>query len=469
MLEHIHVRVLHISTFDLRGGAALAAYRLHRAMAKRSDCDSTMLVRSKDSDDPDVVRADLLRSIPQRAKRRLRRWWIYRDREAYAGALSKVEIFSDDRVAETDSIKIGVSDFDVIQLHWTCGFVDYRRFFRALPERVPIVWRLSDMNPFTGGCHYSGDCERFQRTCGRCPMLKSGRERDLSRAIWNRKKSALEQLSRDRLHIVALNQWMAGQVKRSSLLGRFDCSVIPNGVDLEEFKPIPQAAAKAALGIPSGRRVVAFVADSVSNVRKGFGLLLEALDTLKARQNLFLLVVGKHQDLPRLSFPSLIVGHIQAAPFLRQIYSAADLFLISSLEDNQPNTVLEAMACGTPVVGFKVGGISEMVEEGRTGLLASAGNVTELARSIDFLLDHEHERTEMSGRVRRRAEEVFSREGQVQKYLDLYLRLVASEKVMKTLDTANWSHGDVSQPGSSAESRRKATVDQSRPATTIVN
>ncbi|MGB8477101.1 MAG: glycosyltransferase [Candidatus Acidiferrum sp.] len=402
-------------------------------MAKRADCDSTMLVRTKDSDDPDVVRANLLRSIPKRAKRRLRRWWIYRDREAYARALSKVEIFSDDRVAESDSIDIDVSDCDVIQLHWTCGFVDYRRFFRSLPKRVPIVWRLSDMNPFTGGCHYSGDCDRFQRACGRCPMLKSERERDLSRAIWTRKKSALDQLSSDRLHVVALNQWMAGQVKRSSLLGRFDCSVIPNGVDLQEFKPIPSAVARAALGIPSGRRVVTLVADSVSNVRKGFGRLLEALDTLRARQNIFLIVVGKPHDLPALGFPSLIVGHIQAAPFLRQIYSAADLFLIASLEDNQPNTVLEAMACGTPVVGFKVGGISEMVEEGRTGLLVPAGNVTELARAIDFLLDHEHERTEMSGRGRERAEEVFSREGQVQKYLDLYLRLVANRDTRQTL------------------------------------
>ena len=352
-----------------------------------------------------------VRSIPQRAKRRLRRWWIYRDREAYAEALSKVEIFSDDRAVGVGSMGINVSDFDVIQLHWICGFVDYRRFFRALPKGVPLVWRLSDMNPFTGGCHYRGDCGRFEGACGRCPMLQSERERDLSRAIWTRKKSALEHLSSDRLHIVALNQWMAGQVKRSSLLGRFDCSVIPNGVDLKEFKPIPPAAAREALGIPNGRRVLAFVADSVSNVRKGFGLLLKALDSLKARQNLFLLVVGQPEDLPRLNLPSLILGHIQAVPFLRQIYSAADLFVISSLEDNQPNTVLEAMACGTPVVGFKAGGISEMVEAGSTGLLAPGGNVTELARAIDFLLDHEEKRMEMASQARKRVEKCFHEMG----------------------------------------------------------
>jgi glycosyltransferase involved in cell wall biosynthesis len=202
---------------------------------------------------------------------------------------------------------------------------------------------------------------------------------------------------------------------------------------LDTFKPVRSAAAREALGIPSGRRVVAFVADSVSNIRKGFNLLLEALHSLRARQDLFLLILGSSQNLPPISLPYLTVGHIRATAFLRQIYSAADVFVISSLEDNQPNTVLEAMACGTPVVGFRAGGIPEMVEDGRTGLLASQGNVTELARAIDFLLDHEQERTEMSGRGRKRAEEVFSRDGQVQKYLDLYLRLVASKETMKTL------------------------------------
>jgi glycosyltransferase involved in cell wall biosynthesis len=403
-------------------------------MAKRSDCDSTMLVGKKDSNDPDVVTTDFPMSIPRRAKRRLERWWIYRDREPYSEALSKVEIFSDDRVAGSNRISINMSDFDVVQLHWISWFLDYRRFFKALPKNVPLVWRLSDMNPFTGGCHYSGGCCRFEKTCGRCPMLESEREDDLSRAIWMRKKNALDRLPNDRLHIVALNQWMAEQVNRSSLLGRFDCSVIPNGVDLEAFRAIPSTAARKALGLPSGRRVIAFVADSVSNSRKGFNLLLEALHSLRARHDLFLLILGNsQQNLPPMSLPYLTVGHIQATAFLRQIYSAADLFLISSLEDNQPNTVLEAMACGTPVVGFRAGGIPEMVEQGITGLLASQGNVTELAQAIDFLLDHEQERTEMSGRVRKRAEEVFSRDGQVRKYLDLYLRLVASKETIKTL------------------------------------
>ena len=124
-------------------------------------------------------------------------------------------------------------------------------------------------------------------------MLASQREHDWSRAIWKRKRAALDELSGERLHIVALNQWMAEQVRRSSLLGRFECSVIPNGVNLEDFRPIQPTVARQALGIPGGHRVVAFVADKVSNVRKGFPLWLKALNSLSAQRKLFLLTVGQ--------------------------------------------------------------------------------------------------------------------------------------------------------------------------------
>lgn len=417
------MKVLHISTYDVRGGAALAAYRLHRAMQKRPDCDSTMLVRTKDGHDPDVMQNVRSMAFLQRAKRKIERWQIEKDYKPYSKSLSKAEIFSDDRGLAED-ITENLKSFDIIQLHFVAQFFNYRHFFNSAPKTIPLVWRLSDMNPFTGGCHYDGDCGRFEKTCGCCPVLESRQEDDLSRAIWKRKKDTLRQLARERLHIVALNQWMAGQVKRSSLLRQFDCSVISNGVDLDDFKAINPVVAREALGIPSGYQVVAVVAYSVSIARKGFRPLLQALDSLKARRNLFLLVVGEPHQLPPLDLPALVLGPVQAMPYLRQIYSAADLFVISSLEDNQPNTVLEAMACGTPVVGFKTGGIPEMVEEGITGLLAPCGDIRGLARAIEYLLDHDQERQTMSTNSRRRVETAFSREGQVQQYIDLYSRLL---------------------------------------------
>jgi glycosyltransferase involved in cell wall biosynthesis len=418
------MNILHVSTFDISGGAALAAYRLHRAMAQRTDCRSSMLVREKASRDPSVLTAWPTRTIPGRVQRRFERWRVRRDRNRYAGALAKAEMFS-----EVRGLKHGcgaqAADFDVVQLHWTSNFLSYGRFFAQIPATIPIVWRLADMNPFTGGCHYDGGCGRFAAACGACPKLESRREDDLSRTIWRRKKAALDQLADDRLHIVTLNQWMADQVGRSSLIGRFARSVIPNGVDLEEFAPLPATAARAALGIPEGRRVIAFVAEDANNTRKGFRQLLEALQYFSGREDLFLLIVGQTDRLPPLDFPCLKAGTVQSTIFLRQIYNAADVFVIPSLEDNQPNTVLEAMACGTPVVGFWAGGIPEMVESGRTGWLAAPGDTRDLAGALERLLGHEPERLAMAVAARRRAVEAFSRAAQVEKYIQLYSRLLS--------------------------------------------
>lgn len=342
----------------------------------------------------------------------------------YSKALSKVEMFSDDRGAWTDNILANVEGFDILQLHWVSQFLNYRKFFSQLPSGVPVVWRLADKSPFTGGCHYDGGCGGFRKSCGSCPKLQSEDAHDLSRAIWARKESALGQIPRDQLHIVALNRWMAKEVRSSSLFGAFECTVIPNGVDLEEFTPIPPDAARVAMGIPEGFRIVAFVAESATNLRKGLDHLVKALHLVGKNRKVFLLIVGDAQKLPDVGLPSLAVGQVHSVPFLRQVYSAAHVFVIPSLEDNQPNTVLEAMACGTPVVGFDAGGIPEMVAQHQNGLLAEQGDVKALADCIAYLLDNENERAVMGRQARARVEQEFTRDGQVQKYLDLYQRLL---------------------------------------------
>lgn len=419
------MKVLHISTFEKRGGAALAAYRLHRGMVKSKACRSYMLVRTKETKDARVFSVVPSREWADRLRRLIGRRMVARERKRYAVPLSRVEIFSDDQGCWRDNILPQLQGFDILQLHWISQFLNFKRFFRAVPLHVPVVWRLADKNPFTGGCHYDAGCGRFAQACGDCPQLDCQMERDWSREIWLRKKEALDRLSEHRLHMVALNEWMAGQVKRSSLMGRFDCSVIPNGVDLDEFYPINPTAAREALGIPKDSQVLAFVAESTENSRKGFRLFIEALDHLRGREKLFLLVVGGKDDLPEMPWPCLNVENVFCVALLREIYSAAHIFVIPSIEDNQPNTVLEAMACGTPVVGFRVDGIPEMVDEGRTGLLAAQGNAKELAQAISFLLDNEKDRVSMGFQARRRAEKTFSREDQVRKYVELYSRLMA--------------------------------------------
>jgi glycosyltransferase involved in cell wall biosynthesis len=254
---------------------------------------------------------------------------------------------------------------------------------------------------------------------------------------------------------------MESQVRRSSLFSRFECTVIPNGVDLDEFYPVERGVARKALGIPEGRKVVAFVAESVKNVRKGFPLLIEAVKLLAQKYPLFLLAVGRPSPLP-IDVPSMMLGPIQAVPFLRQIYSAADAYVIASLEDNQPNTVLEAMACGTPVAGFKVGGIPEMVESGETGVLAGSRAVAELAQAIDFLLSHDEDRQRMSIRARQVVEHRFTRTAQVQQYSELYARLLDRLKEQNLRPAASVNQSAFSKRNASTTLHPEQSMSQSQ-------
>jgi glycosyltransferase involved in cell wall biosynthesis len=276
------------------------------------------------------------------------------------------------------------------------------------------------MNALTGGCHFDDDCGRYAIGCGLCPQLGSNDLNDLSRQVWRRKQFAFERVDAARLHIIALNRWMAEAAQRSPLLAKFPVTIVPNGVDTEVFQPQDRRKAREFLGIPQDRRVVLFAAEAVTNRRKGLALLMAALTQLQGSENLLLVSVGR--GAPKLSteIPHLHLAHVDEDHRLAAIYSAADLYVIPSLQDNQPNTVLEAMACGTPVVGFAVGGIPDMVRPGITGLLASAGDVNDLARAITELLRGPDKRASMAAASRRLAVTEYTRELQVDRYVALY-------------------------------------------------
>jgi glycosyltransferase involved in cell wall biosynthesis len=407
-----------------------------------------MLVSRGDSGDStvEVVPASDGR-VPGRIRHRLRRRRISRDFAPYRSTQPGwPERFSDDRSRWDWQRTARLESLDVINLHWVAGFVDYGEFFRAVPPHVPAVWTLRDMNVFTGGCHYDAGCDHYMTSCGACPQLGSTDEGDLSRQVWNRKRKLFENLDKDRLHIVTPSRWMADEVHRSSLLGdRFAVSVIPNGVNTDEFAPRDRAAARAALGIPRESLVVLFVAYSVAPRRKGFGLLSEALRKLAGVPNLFLLSVGAGTPPGDLPVPQLHLGKVAQNRFLSVAYSAADVYVIPSLQDNLPSTVLEAMACGTPVVGFDVGGIAEMVQPGRTGALGPVGDVPSLAMNIQQLLDDADGRRSMAAHCRQRVLEEFSMEPYVRRYEDLYQRLTsgpaAARAAVSDAGAAGQTHG----------------------------
>jgi glycosyltransferase involved in cell wall biosynthesis len=330
-----------------------------------------------------------------------------------------LEPFTDDRTRFGDQAIAQLPSADVINLHWIRRFIDLRAFFSAVS--VPVVWTLHDMNAFTGGCHYDEDCGKYIKNCGACPQLGSNNDRDLSRKIWKRKEEAYSHISPGQMHIVALCRWMKREVERSSLLGRFPVTIIPNGVDTDQFSPRDGLSMRRALGIPESAKVLLFVAQSTTNRRKGFGLLKKTLQGLqKRRSDLFLLSVGAFDAEMDRSANQLHLGRIQSDRLLSSIYSAADVFVIPSLQDNLPNTVLEAMACGTPVVGFDTGGIPDMVRPGETGWLAEVGDVRALREATEQALSDDGARARIGHQCRSVVEEEYTLEIQAERYRRLY-------------------------------------------------
>ena len=414
------MRIVHLSTTDARGGAALAAYRLHSGLRDLGH-DSRLLVAKRLSHDPTVTALRRPPDLLSRLRRRARRMQITRALAAYYRPADR-EPFADDRSENGAALMHQLPACDVVNLHWVATFVDYARFFQTVD--TPVVWTLHDMNPFTGGCHYDRGCGKFTHQCGTCPQLASNQPDDLSHRIWARKAAALGHLPVVRLHIVAPSHWLAAEARRSSLFGRFPVTVIPNGIDTAAFAPVPREAARAALRLPHDAAVLLFVAEEVGQSRKGFAHLVEALRGLSDVPGLVLVSMGHNSPVLDGTIPHLHLGWVDHPRLLALVYSAADLFVIPSMQDNQPNTILEALACGTPVAGFAVGGIPDMVHPGQTGVLAPAGDAETLRTVMRGLLSHPAALTDMSIRCRQLAESTYTLAHQAESYAALYQDLI---------------------------------------------
>ena len=419
------MRVLHISTSDAGGGAARAAYRLHAGL-RTLGVDSHMVVAKATSGDPTCRKVTVHGGLGAKLWRRRRRKAVDRDWAAVKPGLpAGFEWFSDDRTEVGRDLARTVVEsgpWDVVNLHWTGGLLDWGAFFASPAAAVPLVWRLADMGAITGGCHYDGGCGRFHNVCGACPVLGSSVDDDLSRHVWQRRHAALAHVPSDGLTVVGPSRWIAAQSRRSSLFSRFPTTVIPNGLDAESFAPRDQRFARDLLGVPAEARVVLFVAESTENKRKGFAELLDAIDRLADVPGLLLLSVGG--QAPRLpdGVANRHLGRVTADRLLSAAYAAADVFVIPSLQESFGQTVTEAMACGTPVVGFDAGGIPDMVRPGVTGQLAPVGDTAALAAAVRTVLA-DPDRAAMGRRCRQVALDEYTVGLQAERYAALYQSL----------------------------------------------
>lgn len=409
------MKVLLLNTFDEWGGAAKAAFRLNRGL-QGIDVDARLLVQTKAGDATDVIGTQtLLARIAYGIRAHLDALPVrlYPNRPVYN--------FTPAMMPDTLAGQVAAIAPDIVHLHWlAAGFM---RLETLAKLNRPLVWTLHDSWAFTGGCHIPYQCVRYREMCGACPVLGSGREEDLSRWTWRRKKRGWRDL---RLTVVAPSRWLAGCARSSSIFRDVRVEVIPNGLDTAVYRPIDRRSAREQLGLSQDKKYILFGAmNSTSDPNKGFQFLLPALQKLSAggwQDDAELLVFGASEpaEPPPFGMKTNYLGRLRDDAGMARLYSAADVFVAPSILENLPNTVMESMACGTPCVAFDQGGMADLIEHGQTGYLARPHEPEELARGIVWVLENGDRRRELSAEARQKVEREFALEKVAGRYLALY-------------------------------------------------
>jgi glycosyltransferase involved in cell wall biosynthesis len=409
------IKPLIINTRDIDGGAARAAYRLHQGLQKLN-IDSTMLVANKTSDNIKVMGAN---SKLEKGWAKIAPTLDTLPLRAYAQR--KKLTFSVQWLPDKIAAKVAKLNPDIINLHWiNAGYLQLETIAKF---KKPIIWTLHDMWAFTGGCHYSGDCDRYTHSCGACPALGSHTEGDISRWIWQRKSKAWNNIN---LTLVTPSRWLADCANKSSLFQDLRVEVIPNGLDTQVYKPIDKKTARNLLNLPLDKQLVLFGAMSyTSDRRKGFHLLEPAVRRLsqdKNYDNIELVIFGKSNlaNIPDLGLPIHYLGRLHDDISLALAYSAADVMTVPSLQEAFGQTASESLACGTPVVTFEATGLKDIVEHQENGYLAKPFNIDDLANGISWVLEDKERLMRLENNARKKVECEFTLEIQASHYLSLY-------------------------------------------------
>jgi glycosyltransferase involved in cell wall biosynthesis len=417
------MNVLLLNTSDLTGGAARAAYRLHQGF-QGVGVASQMLVQEKFSDDKTVI-APKTRLAQGMARTRLTfdalplKFYPHRENTTFSLQWLRDGIVS----------KVTQLNPDIIHLHWVNQ--SYIRIETIAKFHKPIVWTLHDMWPFTGGCHYSEECDRYTASCGTCPQLNSSNDWDLSRWVWQRKAQAWKNLN---LTIVTPSKWLAECVKASTLFKDVRVEIIPHGLDTYEYRPVNRSVARELFKLPQDKKIVLFGAISpTSNPRKGFHLLQLALQKLSQsgwREKIELVIFGVSQveNSVDLGFKFYCVGQLHDDVSLAVLYSAADVMVVPSTQESFGQTAFESLACGTPVVCFDSTGLKDIVEHQKNGYRAKCFSCDDLANGIAWVLENPERHQKLSERAREKVEQEFTLELQASRYSSLFMEILEGGK-----------------------------------------
>lgn len=415
------MRPLLINTQDISGGAAIAAYRLHNGLLSIG-IPSLIYVQKKIGTDPTIISShQVFGKIYSTIRSRFDRspTFFYRNRDPALWSPAWLPNLAIKKIARINP--------DIVHLHWICGG------FLPIPEiqkiLKPIIWTFHDMWPMTGGCHYTGDCEKYQCHCGACPFLGSQSNNDLSAWVWKRKMRYWKDLD---LTIVTPSNWLAQCAKKSALFHKQSIEVIPNCLNTSQFAPVDKTIARTRLSLPLNKNLILFGAiNATTDKRKGFSLLKESLKNLSDDcdyRNTDIVLFGNLDEAEKCEIKMEIhsLGRIPDDATLSFVYSAADVFIAPSLQENLSNTVMESLACGTPVVAFNIGGMPDMIDHKRNGYLAKPFECQDLAEGIVWVLEDDEKCLQLSESARKKVLENYESTNIAHRYLNLYEKIAGN-------------------------------------------
>jgi len=411
------MKIVHLSTNDI-GGAAQAAKRLHAGLIQAGEHSTFISKYTHHEKIQNHISYVGHHSLKHFLEFGLEHYILTKRFPPRHGYSKDTVLFTSPHSLFHPETLQSVLEADIVHLHWTSHFLDYQTFFKRIDK--PVVWTLHDMYPFTGGCHYSGDCMQFVRDCKECPQIKQTAQPQLAVQYFEYKRKALTGINN--LSIVAPSQWLFNLSRQSVLFKDRPHYHVGYGLDTTVFKLLDKHQCRVKWKIPEGKINLLFVAHSLKMSWKGFDILIEALKGVP-KNRIHLTIIGK--NIPDLSVKDLstsALGYISVEYKMAELYNAADLYITPSLRDNLPNTIMESVSCGTPVLAFEIGGIREMIQAGENGLFAHTQTVQGITDGIMRFLNHPT--VFDSSAIHLKAREKYDLSKYVSQYLELYQSMV---------------------------------------------
>ncbi len=421
------MNVLIINTSEKNGGAAVASNRLMNAL-NNNGVKARMLVRDKETDEITVAPV----GRPWRAQ-----WAFLWERLCIFLHLH----LKREHLFEIDTANAGIDitqtryfkEADVIHLAWiNQGYISLKGIRRILDSGKPVVWTMHDMWPATAICHYTRGCRNYQSSCHDCRLLPGGGSRnDLSAKVWRKKHSIVHNRT---IQFVACSRWLQRQAEQSGLFRHQNVAAIPNPINTHIFQSSDKAEARKRLNLPTGKRIILFVSQKVTDERKGMKYFIEATQKMTdadptVKDTTVVAILGGHGEeiAGQLPLPAYPLGYVSEDRVIVDVYNSADVFVLPSLEDNLPNTIMEAMACGVPCVGFNVGGIPEMIEHKKTGYVAKERDADDLAKGINWVLEPA-QRKPLAKNAVDKVQHCYSERAVAMQYIDIYTDAMAQRR-----------------------------------------